>query len=68
MTEPIEPMRIGPRYAPDESEFGGAPGLIQPPPHELTVAEQAMVERWADPADPDDSPELARIRRGGRVV
>lgn len=47
------------------SEFGGKPGLIQPPPHPLTGAEQAMLERNMDPADPNDSVELTRIRKGG---
>lgn len=51
----------------DESEFGGAPGLIQPPPHELSPAEQLRLERRLNPADPTDSVEAARIREGNRV-
>jgi hypothetical protein len=50
----------------DESEFGGAPGLIQPPPHELTNVEQLRLERQTNPADPDDSVEAASIREGNR--
>lgn len=50
-----------------DSEFGGAPGPIQPPPHELTAAEQARLERRLDPANPDDTIEAARVREGGRL-
>lgn len=52
----------------DESEFGGAPGLIQPPPHELTAVEQARLERRLNPADPEDSVEAARAREGNRMA
>jgi hypothetical protein len=44
------------------SEFGGYPGTIQPPPHELTSAEQARLERKTNPADPSDTIEAARER------
>lgn len=30
------------------SEYGGVSGLVQPPPHELTPAEQARLDRWQD--------------------
>lgn len=50
----------------DESEFGGAPGMIQPPPHKLTGIEQARLERKLDPADPNDTVEAASIREGNR--
>jgi hypothetical protein len=45
MTQPSRPN--------DESEFGGAPGLVQPPPHELTAEEERMVTVRLDPSDPD---------------
>ena len=44
------------------SEYGGVSGSIQPPPHELTSAEQARLERKIDPADPSDTIEAARER------
>ncbi len=44
------------------SEFGGYAGTIQPPPHELSPAEQARLERRMNPADPSDSVEAARER------
>lgn len=47
------------------SEFGGQAGIIQPPPHELTPAEQAMLERQLDPADPSDNLEAAKARLSG---
>jgi hypothetical protein len=50
----------------DESEFGGAPGMIQPPPHSLTPAEQFRLERRVDPSDPEDTVEAASIREGNR--
>jgi hypothetical protein len=46
----------------EPSEYGGYPGTIQPPPHELTSAEQARLERRVDAADPSDSVEAARER------
>lgn len=49
----------------EHGEFSGAPGLIQPEPHELTSAELAMLERKLDPADPSDSVEAARARVNG---
>lgn len=52
----------------DESEFGGAPGMIQPPPHKLTAVEQARLERKTNPADPSDSVEAARAREGNRMA
>lgn len=51
----------------DESEFGGAPGLIQPPPHKLTAAEEARLMRKVNPADAEDSIEAARAREGNRM-
>lgn len=51
----------------DESEFGGAPGRIQPPPHELTGVEQARLERATNPEDPTDSAEAVRAREGNRM-
>lgn len=51
----------------DESEFGGAPGPIQPPPHKLTAVEQARLERRLNPADPEDTIDAARAREGGRM-
>lgn len=52
------------------SEFGGDPGLIQPPPHdpELTAYEQARIERSVDSVDTTDSVEFARQRGGARRV
>lgn len=61
MTEPLRPK--------DESEFGGAPGLIQPPPHELKPSEEMMLMKAVDPSDPDDSVELQRMTgKYGRIV
>lgn len=53
------------------SEFGGVPGLIQPPPHELTVEEKSKVMRsvpavtirdgqWA--AADDTIPESEKVK------
>jgi hypothetical protein len=53
MSQPIRPI--------DESEFGGAPGLIQPPPHELTPAEQMTLIKNTDSNDPDSSAEEVRL-------
>lgn len=47
------------------SEFGGKPGIVQPAPHPLSPAEQAMLERNMDPSDANDSVEKVRIRKGG---
>jgi len=49
------------------SEFGGRPGMIQPPPHEPTHIEQARLERMANPADPeaDKDSVLAEKRASG---
>lgn len=52
----------------DESEFGGAPGLIQPPPHKLTSSEEARLMRKVNPADAEDSIEAARAREGNRLA
>jgi len=49
----------------EPSEFGGHPGPIQPPPHELTNAELARLERKTDSTDPSDTVEAARLREGG---
>lgn len=51
----------------DESEFGGAPGPIQPPPHKLTAAEQARLERKMNSVDPEDTIDAARAREGNRM-
>lgn len=51
----------------DESEFGGAPGLIQPPPHKLTPAEQFRLERKMSTTDPEDTIDAARAREGNRM-
>lgn len=51
-----------------DSEFDWAGGPIAPPPHELTAAEQARLERRLDPADPDDTIEAARLREGSRLT
>lgn len=50
-----------------DSEFGGAPGPIQPPPHELTAAEQARLIRRLSTTDASDTIEAARAREGSRV-
>lgn len=52
----------------DESEFGGAPGLVQPAPHKLTAAEQARLERAVNPADPTDTVDAVRARQGDRLA
>lgn len=46
------------------SEFGGYPGMIQPPPHKLTNVEQLRLERKLDAADQTDSIEQASAREG----
>lgn len=51
----------------DESEFGGAPGPIQPPPHKLTPAEQLRLERRMSTTDPEDTIDAARVREGNRT-
>jgi len=52
----------------DESEFGGAPGRIQPPPHELKPHEEMSLIKKTDPGDPDSSAEDIRLRgEDGRV-
>lgn len=51
--------------AENASEFGGVSGPIQPPPHELTPAELAKLQRKVRPDDKDDTIEAARIREGG---
>lgn len=52
MTQPSRPK--------DESEFGGAPGLVQPPPHELKPSEHMMLIKRTDPSDPLDSEQEQR--------
>ena len=53
----------------DESEFGGAPGLIQPPPHELEPWEEMMLIKRTDAGVPDESLEEIRERGDtGRVA
>lgn len=52
----------------EPSEFGGYPGEIQPPPHELTAAEQARMERRIPQEREDLSVEDAtkeRMATGG---
>jgi hypothetical protein len=40
-----------------DGEFSGSPGLIQPPPHELTAHEQLMYMTAVDPLHAEDDPE-----------
>lgn len=40
----------------EDSEFGGAPGLIQPPPHPVVGAQAAFLERAVSPDDDQDTP------------
>jgi hypothetical protein len=54
--------------ASQDSEFGGAPGPIQPPPHELTNVEQLRLERRLSTTDPEDTIEAARLREGSRLT
>lgn len=45
----------------DGSEYGGVPGLVQPPPHVPTASERRMQIMFIDPADPGtgvNPPEL----------
>lgn len=53
------------------SEYGGLPGLVQPPPHDIAESpwEQAMLALRTDAADPFSSPEtvLAEDLRLGRT-
>lgn len=59
MTTPSRPQ--------DESEFGGAPGLIQPPPHELLPEEEMLVIKQLDPGDADTGvPEALETGKYGR--
>jgi hypothetical protein len=54
----------------DESEFGGAPGLIQPPPHDVSknAREQRMLIVATDPSDPESNEEtVMRTGRYGRL-
>jgi hypothetical protein len=41
------------------SEYGGFPGLIQPPPHDPTkdARESLMLLKFTDPADETSTPE-----------
>jgi hypothetical protein len=41
------------------SEYGGFPGLIQPPPHDPSkvASEQWMLTKLTDPADETSTPE-----------
>lgn len=54
---------------PEGSEFGGQPGMIQPAPHELTAAEERMVQVHVAPDLSGDSPEIAirRLNTGERI-
>lgn len=52
----------------EDSEFDWAGGPIAPPPHELTAAEQARLERRLDPSDPTDTIDAARLREGSRLT
>jgi hypothetical protein len=54
----------------ESSEFGGSSGLIEPPPHTLSAAETAMVERSIDPSDAGTSVEqkaLEFMADGGKT-
>lgn len=45
----------------DGSEYGGVPGLVQPPPHVPSASERRSAIMAIDPADPGDAvnpPEL----------
>jgi hypothetical protein len=67
----LKPTRTGPppRIPPDSedlvsdhhystgSEFGGVPGLIQPPPHKPTASERRMMVMAIDPTDSGVEPE-----------
>lgn len=50
-----------------ESEFGGVPGLVQPPPHIPTPSEQlSLIYRTGDPSGltpPDDGSIWAGLRQ-----
>lgn len=53
------------------SEFGGWPGVVQPPPHELTAAEQLNFAVQSNPSDPAANAETVaeehRKRGRGRL-
>lgn len=51
----------------DESEFGGAPGMIQPPPHVPTAEEKRSLAMGVMNDVPDDTEEEVRKRRGDRL-
>jgi hypothetical protein len=51
-----------------DSEFDWAGGPIAPPPHELTAAEQARLERKMSTSDPSDTIDAARLREGSRLT
>lgn len=50
---------------PRPSEFGGVPGLIQPPPHDPKddAAEQAYLLRQSNPADSSDNASGVQTQR-----
>jgi hypothetical protein len=48
------------------TEFGGKPGMVQPPPHPLTASEAAMLERMADPMDPGANAETVLAEKRER--
>lgn len=48
----------------EPSEYGGYPGLIQPPPHEPTAYEQMRIVYQLDPADAEDNVDAAKKREG----
>lgn len=50
---------------PRPSEFGGRPGLIQPPPHDPKddASEQAYLLRQSNPADPSDNASGVQTQR-----
>jgi hypothetical protein len=64
---PIEFMGEGPAHEVPASELGGADGLIQPPPHEMTASEaNAAIMRAS--LSPVDSGDQVIDPATGRVV
>lgn len=53
------------KWMSEPSEFGGVPGEVQPPPHELESSEQAKLERRVNPGSVNDSVEAQRLKAQG---
>lgn len=53
---------------PEASEYGGVPGRIQPPPHDVANSphEQLSLIYSTDPADPEDGIDAALNRELNR--